>query len=173
MPELPDVDSGADTNLRERLAGALGVQRWVDEVAAAAPYASMDALLKVAEDAASPLSDAEIEEAVSHHPRIGEKPKGTGVSQSLSEGEQAGLDAAAEGTAAALARGNAVYEERFGRVFLIRAAGRSRADILDELQRRLKLDEEEERIEVGEQLTQIALLRLQTLFADELGKATA
>ena len=172
MPEQSDDDRGTDVELRERLAAALGVQRWVNEVAEAAPYASMDALLKVAEDAASPLSDAEIEEAVSHHPRIGEKPTGTGVSQSLSEGEQAGLDAAAEGTDAAIARGNHVYEERFGRVFLIRAAGRTRAEILEELQRRLKLDEEEERVEVGEQLTQIALLRLKTLFADEFGEAT-
>jgi 2-oxo-4-hydroxy-4-carboxy-5-ureidoimidazoline decarboxylase len=171
MPELSEAERWGDADLREKLAGALGVQRWIDEVAAAAPFASMSALLKVAEDAASPLSDAEIEEAVAHHPRIGEKPKGTGVSQQLSEGEQAGLDAAAEGTDAAIARGNLVYEERFGRVFLIRAAGRSRSEILDELQRRLKLDEEQERIEVGEQLTQIALLRLQTLFANDLGKA--
>ena len=38
-------------------------------------------------------------------------------------------DAAAEVTAA-IAAGNAAYEERFGRVFLIRAAGRSPQEIL-------------------------------------------
>ena len=40
---------------------------------------------------------------------------------------------AAAGVTAAIAAGNAAYEERFGRVFLIRAAGRSPEQILAEL----------------------------------------
>ncbi|HEV7949033.1 MAG TPA: 2-oxo-4-hydroxy-4-carboxy-5-ureidoimidazoline decarboxylase, partial [Glaciihabitans sp.] len=59
----------------------------------------------------------------------------------------------------------AAYEARFGRVFLIRAAGRSRAEILSELTRRLELDDETELAIVGEQLRDIALLRLTTQFS--------
>ena len=46
---------------------------------------------------------------------------------------------------AALAEGNREYEKRFDRVFLIRAAGRSSAEILAELHRRLGNDDETER----------------------------
>ncbi len=65
-----------------------------------------------------------------------------------------------------LAAGNAAYEARFGRVFIIRAAGRTRAEILAELERRLQLDDATELLIVGEQLRDIALLRLEKLFGD-------
>ena len=64
-----------------------------------------------------------------------------------------------------MADGNRAYEERFGRIFLIRAAGRSRPEILAELHRRLALTDDAEAAEVADQLRQIALLRLRTLFA--------
>ena len=151
-----------DAALREGLYASLGVRRWVDDVAAAAPFASLDDLLTAA-TAATPLSPDEITEAISHHPRIGEKPKGEGAAQSFSRAEQG----AATDLAEELAAGNAAYEERFGRVFIIRAAGRSRAEILSELHRRLLLDDTAELQIVGEQLRDIALLRLEKLYGGE------
>jgi 2-oxo-4-hydroxy-4-carboxy-5-ureidoimidazoline decarboxylase len=65
---------------------------------------------------------------------------------------------------AAIAAGNAAYEARFGRVFLIRAAGRSKAEILAELTRRAALDEQTELAVVGAELRDIALLRVRQLF---------
>ena len=79
------------------------------------------------------------------------------------EREQAGVDPAAGDTAARLAAGNAAYEERFGRVFLIRAAGRDAEAILAELDRRLGNDDATERAETVDNLRQIALLRLEAL----------
>ena len=156
-----------ERQLRERLSAALGVARWVDEVAARAPYSGVDELVRIGREAATPLSDAELDEAVAHHPRIGERPQGEGSSQRLSAGEQGGLGAADEGLDAAIARGNRVYEERFGRVFLIRAGGRNREEVADELQRRLTNAPAEEAEEAKEQLRQIMELRLRTLFAEE------
>jgi 2-oxo-4-hydroxy-4-carboxy-5-ureidoimidazoline decarboxylase len=155
-----------ETELRERLTAALGVARWVDDVAARAPYADVAELVRIGRDAATPLSDAELDEAVAHHPRIGERPEGDGSSARLSSTEQGGLGAADEGVDAAIARGNRVYEERFGRVFLIRAAGRTREDVADELQRRLTNAPDEEAEEAKEQLRQIMELRLRSLFAE-------
>ena len=66
----------------------------------------------------------------------------------------------------AIAAGNAAYEERFGRVFLIRAAGRSPAEILAELNRRLENDDDAEASESLDQLAQIALLRLRSTITD-------
>lgn len=147
------------------LRAALGVERWVADLTAASPFDSLEALLSTAHAAATPLAPAEVDEAISHHPRIGEKPAGTGKSQDFSRREQ-GDDGDAD-TNAAIAEGNAAYEQRFGRIFIIRAAGRSRAEILDELNRRMQLPDDEETGIVSEQLRDIALLRLDKLYAEE------
>ncbi|GEA86066.1 OHCU decarboxylase [Cellulomonas cellasea] len=153
-----------EARLREALTASLAVGRWVDDVAAGAPYGSLEALLAAARAAGTPLSGAEIDEALAHHPRIGERPAGDGAAQAFSRREQSSADADDPALARAVADGNAAYEKRFGRVFLIRAAGRSRAEILAELRRRLVLDDRTERRVVGEQLVEIALLRLAATF---------
>jgi 2-oxo-4-hydroxy-4-carboxy-5-ureidoimidazoline decarboxylase len=62
------------------------------------------------------------------------------------------------------------YEEKFGRVFLIRAAGRDGPQILAALTERLLNDPEVEARVVRDQLAQIAQLRL-GLLLDELAPA--
>lgn len=52
----------------------------------------------------------------------------------------------------------------FGRVFLIRAAGRDRAELLAELRLRLRNDTATELREIGGQLREIALGRLRSVF---------
>ena len=158
--------------LRDGLAVALAVRRWVDEVASHAPFASLDALLAAAR-AAAPLRRSEIDEALGHHPRIGEKPVGEGAAQQFSRAEQASADAGDRALATAIADGNRRYEQRFDRVFLIRAAGRSRAEILAELERRLLLDDHTELAIVGDQLLEIALLRLEQTFGSTVGAESA
>lgn len=142
--------SGVTTS-RETLLGCLSVPRWADDVLAGQPYAGRDALLRAADVAARELTDEELDQAVAGHPRIGER----GGAQSRRE--QAGVvDAAGR-----LAAGNAAYERRFGRVFLIRAAGRDAEEILGELDRRLRNDDRAERAETVDNLREIALLRLE------------
>ena len=67
----------------------------------------------------------ELNAALSAHPRIGEKPTGSQAHAALSRQEQSSVDSENERLAQALREGNARYEARFGRVFLIRAKGRS------------------------------------------------
>jgi 2-oxo-4-hydroxy-4-carboxy-5-ureidoimidazoline decarboxylase len=152
-----------EEELREGLTACLAVPRWVDEVVAVAPFRSLAELLDVARAAATPLSPEEIDHALSHHPRIGERPRGEGTAQSFSRAEQA-ASASADALAKELAAGNLAYERKFGRVFLIRAAGRSRPEILAELERRLVLDPDREIAIVGSELRDIALLRIPQLF---------
>ncbi|WP_375430838.1 2-oxo-4-hydroxy-4-carboxy-5-ureidoimidazoline decarboxylase [uncultured Friedmanniella sp.] len=153
-----------DDELREGLTACLAVPRWVDEVVAAAPFASLLALTDAAAAAANPLTPEEVDQALSHHPRIGERPVGTGTAPAFSRAEQAASASTDTDLAEALAAGNRAYEERFGRVFLIRAAGRSRPEILAELQRRLELDDETEIAIVASELRDIALRRIPQLF---------
>jgi len=140
---------------REALLGCLAVPRWADDVLSGQPYADRQALLDAADAAARELTDDELDQALSGHPRIGER----GGAQS--QQEQSGVDPSAGDTAARLAQRNAAYEQRFDRVFLIRAAGRDADEILAELDRRLQNDDDTERAETVDNLRQIALLRLE------------
>ena len=141
----------------------LAVPRWVDDVVGARPYADRDALLTRADSAARELTDDELAAALSRHPRIGER-AGAGHDAAFSTREQSGVAASDDDRLAArLREGNQAYEERFGRVFLVRAAGRSGPQVLAELERRLTNDEEAERAETVSNLREIALLRLQAV----------
>ncbi len=144
---------------REVLLGCLSVPRWADDVLAGQPYDDQDALIAAADAAARELTDEELDQALSGHPRIGERGGAPGMS-AQSQKEQSGVDPNAGDTAARLKAGNAAYEERFDRVFLIRAAGRDAEEILSHLLRRLQNDDETERAETVDNLRQIALLRL-------------
>lgn len=136
------------------------IDSWVEAVVAGRPYASVAGALEAGDAAGRGWTPAEVDQALAHHPRIGDRPSGESTEESMSRSEQAGVSGD-EATAKALAEGNRVYEERFDRVFLIRAAGRSAEEILAELDRRLDNDAETEAAEVAQQLREIALLRLE------------
>ncbi|GAT71712.1 2-oxo-4-hydroxy-4-carboxy-5-ureidoimidazoline decarboxylase [Microbacterium hydrocarbonoxydans] len=136
---------------------ALDIPRWIDAIVDARPYASVEDLTAAALEVAAPLSEGELDGALAHHPRIGERPQGATAEAALARNEQSGVDASA---AEALAAGNRAYEERFDRVFLVRAAGRSADDILALLQQRLGNTPEQELAVIDQQLREIAALRL-------------
>jgi 2-oxo-4-hydroxy-4-carboxy-5-ureidoimidazoline decarboxylase len=144
---------------RRALSSCLDVPRWVDDVLAGRPYESASAVLERAAGSAAQLTPIEVDSALARHPRIGER-AGAGHDAALSAQEQSGVDHGDQAVANALADGNAAYERRFDRVFLIRAAGRSSGEILAELRRRLDNSDDDELAEVVRQLGEIALLRL-------------
>ncbi|WP_098730481.1 2-oxo-4-hydroxy-4-carboxy-5-ureidoimidazoline decarboxylase [Brevibacterium epidermidis] len=162
--DLAEFNRLSADDARGILRPCLDVDRWVDAIAAARPLNDLDSA-KAASRTAAPLTTAEIDAAMSHHPRIGEKAKGESAEAAHSSREQAGLGTLEADVQSQLAEGNAAYEARFDRVFLIRAAGRAPEEILSELQRRMDNTEEDETAEVGEQLIQIAELRLEGILA--------
>jgi len=139
--------------------------QWAQTVLQGRPYPSVDALAERAMTAARQLSEQALADALAAHPRIGERPTGSGAAALFSRTEQAGVTGD-DGTAAALRQANIDYEERFGRVFLIRAAGRGATDILAEAGRRLANDDAAEGAEVREQLGEIAVLRLRQVLGE-------
>ena len=141
------------------------ISRWCEELADGRPYDSVDDLVARAEIAAVPFTADEVEAALAHHPRIGERASGEHAEAAMSRAEQAGVDPSDAAIAEALAAVNRAYEARFGRVFLIRAAGRSAQEILDALTARLDHSPAEEEPVVAEQLREIAVLRLKGRFA--------
>ena len=143
----------------------LDIPRWLDELVDARPYGSVDELVARAEAAAAPFTAEEVDGALAQHPRIGERPAGGARRRRCREPSRPASTRPTREVAAALAAGNRAYEERFGRVFLIRAAGRSSREILAALTERLGHTPAEEEPVVADQLRQIAVLRLKGLLA--------
>jgi len=138
----------------------LDIPRWADELVSARPYPDRASLLTAARTGAGPLSADEIEQALAHHPRIGEPPGGDDAEAHLARSEQSNVDSSDAAAHKRLTDGNRAYEDKFGRVFLVRAAGRSTSDILTALDRRLLNDEDSELAVVAEELRDIAARRL-------------
>ncbi|MEV7428206.1 2-oxo-4-hydroxy-4-carboxy-5-ureidoimidazoline decarboxylase [Nocardioides sp. NPDC092400] len=144
------------------------IASWVDAVVADRPYAGVEALVAHAEALTATWTVEEVERALADHPRIGERHAGSGASAEMSRREQSrvGSDAGDEaGAQERIAAGNAAYEERFGRVFLVRAAGRSAGEVLEQLEQRLGNDPATELEVTRAQLAEIAVLRLRGLFS--------
>lgn len=132
---------------------------WVNAVVAARPYDCAADAVAVAQAACAAWTPEDLGQALAHHPRIGERAAGSSSEATLSRGEQAGVGIT-DDAQTRLLEGNRVYEEKFGRVFLIRAAGRDAEEILSELNRRLENSDDQETQEAIDQLGQIAILRL-------------
>ena len=160
---LEQFNAASREEAADTLRPCLDIQRWIDQLANARPYPDLGALLEAGRRAANPFTPAEIEAALAHHPRIGERAQGNSTEARLSQSEQAGLGEADEAVAEALAEANRIYDEKFGQVFLIRAAGRSREEILAALNTRLGNTPEQEQAIIGQQLREIAVLRLEGL----------
>ncbi|RZL82881.1 MAG: 2-oxo-4-hydroxy-4-carboxy-5-ureidoimidazoline decarboxylase [Rhodococcus sp. (in: high G+C Gram-positive bacteria)] len=138
----------------------LDIPRWADELVSARPYPDRASLLTSARTGSNPLSAVEIEQALARHPRIGEPPGGDDTEAHLARSEQSDVDSSDAAAQKRLTDGNRAYEDKFGRVFLVRAAGRTTSDILTALDRRLLNDEDRELIVVAEELRDIAARRL-------------
>ncbi|QWC84346.1 2-oxo-4-hydroxy-4-carboxy-5-ureidoimidazoline decarboxylase [Nocardioidaceae bacterium] len=141
------------------------VDRWVDRLVQDRPYADRDVLLTHAAQLATTWTERDLDAALADHPRIGERHAGDGASADASAREQAGVGDDAD-VRVRLAEGNARYEERFGRIYLVRAAGRDAEEMLALLEQRLQHDDATEVAVAVGQLAQIALLRLAALLDD-------
>ncbi len=91
-------------------------RRFAAAMAGGRPYRTADAVESAISAAFDSLTWDDVLEAMAEHPRIGARAGGQ------SAAEQSGV---ADSSRAALAAGNAEYEQRFGHVFLICATGLS------------------------------------------------
>lgn len=156
--------NGLDAESAEReLLDGCGAWRWAREVASARPFASEVQLFESAERAFDRLEPLDWLEAFAAHPAIGAAAgdgRQSARGERFSAGEQGGLDGSDAALAAALADGNRDYLARFGWLFVVCAAGRSGAELLAELERRLgHAPEHELGVAAGEQ-RRITRLRL-------------
>ena len=131
--------------------------RFAAAMVAGRPYPSPDAAVTAVDTVFESLTWDDVVEAMDGHPRIGARVSGP------SAAEQSGV---ADDARAALAAGNAAYEERFGHVFLICATGLSGTQLLAALEQRLHNDETSERLVATRELHQITALRVRKKLAE-------
>ncbi|WP_043497901.1 2-oxo-4-hydroxy-4-carboxy-5-ureidoimidazoline decarboxylase [Georgenia sp. SUBG003] len=158
---LDRLNAADADDARALLLACAAVPRWAQEMVRGRPYASVEDALDAARSVADPWSDEEVDAALARHPRIGERAEGADPDAAHSRREQAGVAAVDGDVRRRLTEGNRAYEERFGHVFLIRAAGRGPEEILAALDERLGNDPATERRIAAEQLREIAVLRLE------------
>lgn len=144
----------------EQLRACCAADAWVARLVAAWPTASEKQLLDLSDETVLSLDDAALDQALAAHARIGERRLGTSTEDRWSRSEQAGALAADDVVTSRLAEGNRRYEDRFGHVFLIRAAGRTADEMLAALEERLDHDPATERDVVRHELAEIVRLRL-------------
>jgi OHCU decarboxylase len=145
------------------LLACCGSRAWARAMVSRRPLADESAVLAASDEICAGLGDADWLEAFYAHPRIGEKKAeelASRQSAAWSAQEQSSAAAADAELKAALAEGNREYERRFERIFIVCATGKTGAEILAILRKRLQNDERTELREAAEQQRQITQLRL-------------
>jgi 2-oxo-4-hydroxy-4-carboxy-5-ureidoimidazoline decarboxylase len=134
---------------------------WVSAMVTSRPYPSPGALLSQSDEAVCALSPLDLQDALTGHPRLGEK------AVAWSAQEQAGIASAAEDDRRALVAGNAEYERQFGHIYLACATGRSADELLAFLRERLGNSPETEWRVVADELAKINRIRLSKLIGGD------
>ena len=145
-----------------------GSNAWARALAKRRPLEKEACVLAASDEIWRALPPSDWLEAFLKHPRIGEAkapPAASAESAAWSAEEQHTVGTAAESIREALAEANREYERRFGRIFIVCAAGKLAPEMLDILRRRLHNDEATELREAAEEQRKITNLRLKKWLA--------
>jgi 2-oxo-4-hydroxy-4-carboxy-5-ureidoimidazoline decarboxylase len=151
------------SNAESEILPCCGSRAWAQELASLRPFAGPHDLLTTSDGVWSNLDVADWDEAFASHPRIGEQKapaSTTAQSSQWSTQEQSAAELSDSRIKDQLRRANALYEARFGRIYIVCATGKSAEEMLAILQRRLDNEDAVELREAAEQQRQITQLRL-------------
>jgi 2-oxo-4-hydroxy-4-carboxy-5-ureidoimidazoline decarboxylase len=140
-----------------------GSKAWATALASARPIPDEESLLATSSSVWLSLPKEAWQEAFDSHPRIGQdhaQARATEKSLRWSAQEQRAALSNHDSTKLALEAANRRYEERFGRIFIICASGKTSDEILAILEQRMHHDAATELREAAEQQRQITQLRL-------------
>ncbi|UEG48712.1 2-oxo-4-hydroxy-4-carboxy-5-ureidoimidazoline decarboxylase [Ferruginibacter lapsinanis] len=163
---LHELNTLPKEQLKEELFKCCGSVNWVEKMLPFFPVDDLVELLEDAEEQWYTCTEADWLEAFTHHPKIGDidslKKKFASTAQ-WAAGEQSGAVAASEETIQALAKGNDLYENKFGFIFIVCATGKTAEEMLQLLQERLPNNKAEEIKIAAEEQNKITKLRLEKL----------
>ncbi len=162
-PRLEHWNALSSAAAAQAILPCCGSRRWAEEVSASRPFAQVSELFACSDAVWLRLSPADWDEAFASHPRIGERQvpaAATSQFAAWSHQEQSSLAAADRDVQEKLQLASDAYQHRFGRTYIVCATGRTAAEMLTNLERRLGNNEQEELGEAIEQQLQITRLRL-------------
>jgi OHCU decarboxylase len=163
---VAQLDALSEARATVLLTACCGASRWVSAMVARRPFGESDALLAAADEIWRSLPAKDWLEAFAHHPRIGEQQSAvaqTETGRTWSAGEQAGINSAGESLRKELAIVNREYEQRFGYIYVVSAAGRTAKQLLEVARRRLANEAEIELATAAEEQRKITRKRLDKL----------
>jgi 2-oxo-4-hydroxy-4-carboxy-5-ureidoimidazoline decarboxylase len=140
-----------------------GSQAWAEALTAKRPLTNEAELIAASNAIWLSLPETAWQQAFDSHPRIGQKHAQThATEESLRWSAQEQRTALSTDATAKLAleEANRSYEQRFGRIFIVCASGKSAFEILSILETRMDNDLQTELLEAAEQQRQITQLRL-------------
>jgi allantoicase len=160
-----------DPELESALRSCCGSLGWVAAMRTArsqspASFATLDALKRCAAERWNALDAKDWDEAFRAHPRIGEKKAEatqSAVAKTWSATEQASVDTATDATREELRKANLAYEEKFGRIYIVCATGKTAEEMLAIAKDRMSSDPETELRRAAEEQRKITDLRLEKL----------
>ena len=151
---------------RETLATCCAASDWVRRMAAGGEFTDDTNVMARATNGWHELGETDWLEAFEAHPRIGDvdslRAKFANT-RATAQHEQSGVDAADEVILQRLATANDEYFEKFGFIFIVCATGKSAAEMLEILERRLPNDRADELANAADEQLKITLLRLRKL----------
>lgn len=166
-PALDELNAASHDDAVRTFRQCCGSSTWAEAMAAGRPFDGPPFVHLMADTVLDRLTRDDWLEAFAAHPRIGERHADDGSDNPTewSEQEQSGMKDAEADVQKRLALGNQEYFDRFGYIFLISAAGKSAAEMLAALERRLEHDPEVELDVAAAQQRLITHLRLDKLLA--------
>jgi 2-oxo-4-hydroxy-4-carboxy-5-ureidoimidazoline decarboxylase len=155
-------NQAGESEALDAMIACCGARRWAAAMVALRPITSVAELSAAADREWSRMEQADWLQAFACHPRIGERKAehASAKSAAWSRQEQSSAASAEDRVLAALAEGNAVYEQRFGFTYIVCATGKTADEMLAILNRRLASTRDTELREAAEQQQQIMQIRL-------------
>ena len=143
-----------------------GASNWVEKMNQNRPFQDKNEVHQKAKSIWFSLSSDDWLEAFTHHPKIGDIDslrKKFHNTKSISKNEQSGLNDAEKSILKDLAESNQLYEDRFGFIFIVCAAGKSADEMLALIKIRLKNNMDTEMLNAANEQNKITQLRLKKL----------
>lgn len=150
-----------EAKARQELKLCCGSIAWVDQMLALRPFKSIDHILMCADTIWFSLNTADMLEAFSHHPLIGDL---SSMKKKYAGTEQAGSKSASLKTLKQLSKLNQDYVTKNGFIFIVCATGKTADEMLGILKSRLKHSREQELRIASNEHAKITALRLRKCF---------
>lgn len=163
---ISEFNQCSETEARSLLIDCCHSVVWAERVSDARPFASLGELHEAAESCWAKMAEADILEAFSAHPKIGDL-GALRDKYSTASAEQGQVTQADESVLQDLMEMNRDYEQNNGFIFIVCATGKSAAEMRDILAARMNTSRLEELAAGASEQAKITKLRLDKLFHNE------